>query len=191
MSNGIETSLSICAIFISLVSLLATFWQADLTRMHNMLSVRPRVLATHYLSGPDDKNGIYISNSGLGPAIITNLQVVINGKTFNGLGRNKWPEALNSIHIGGNCFLQAWPLEESILKSSEEVALLEVAKEKPPVCTQSLLKLLVQYGVKIKINYKSMYDEPGTYEAMLKIEDDAAKNLLRLSQEIERQESNR
>lgn len=181
MSRHLEAVLSACALIISMASLAATFWQAELTRTHNKLSVRPKIISTHHLYGSDGKNGIYLSNVGLGPAIITGLKVEVNGNSYSGLGTNRWPEALRAININSSCFRQAWPLRESTLKSSEEVALIELTAEKPKECLVDLLRLLVANGVTITLDYESMYNEPASHKATLKIDDEAAKNLLKLA----------
>ncbi|WP_207869398.1 hypothetical protein [Pseudomonas sp. 51_B] len=73
------------AIFISLLALGATVWQAHLSRAHNKLSVRPH-LAGHSTYNDEGVYKFELRNVGLGPAIITGARVYRNGVLVEGEG---------------------------------------------------------------------------------------------------------
>ncbi len=84
------------AIFISLLALGATVWQAHLARVHNKLSVRP------YLAGHSSwtEDGVYrleLRNDGLGPAIITGARAYRDGVLVEGEGPSLVKKAFEGI----------------------------------------------------------------------------------------------
>src|SRR5688572_25280527 len=80
LSEATVTAMS--AVFIALLALTVTIWQAALTRRHNRLSVRPHLRIDWLVSdeGTDEKVSVVLSNNGLGPAIIKRFQWKIDGK---------------------------------------------------------------------------------------------------------------
>ncbi|WP_447739587.1 hypothetical protein [Pseudomonas laurentiana] len=83
------------AIFISLLALSATVWQAHLSRAHNKLSVRPH-LAGHSTYTDDGIYKFELHNVGLGPAIITGARVYRSGVQVEGEG----PPLVSKVFIG-------------------------------------------------------------------------------------------
>ncbi|MBO2638287.1 hypothetical protein I6M42_16800 [Shewanella algae] len=75
--------IALVAVFISVLALAATFWQAHSSRRHNILSVRPRLSSSNNVKQKSDKIEYSISNKGLGPAIITYFGISIDGKHQN------------------------------------------------------------------------------------------------------------
>lgn len=60
------TLLSLAAVVISITAASISFWQLDLMREHNRLSVRPYLMITPHLTA--EKSGLYLSNEGLARA---------------------------------------------------------------------------------------------------------------------------
>jgi hypothetical protein len=64
------------ALIISIGALIVSSWQYSAQIEHNKLSVKPHMAVTYILeSGKRERNGIYVSNPGLGPAIIKTVSV--------------------------------------------------------------------------------------------------------------------
>jgi len=84
------------AILISLVALVATFWQAHLARKHNILSVQP-YLGGHAKWGDEHVYALTICNDGLGPAIITAGRAFCRGERIEGEGPAVIVKAFQSI----------------------------------------------------------------------------------------------
>jgi len=118
-----------------------------------------------YLEGGlEERNGIYIANPGLGPAIIKDLSVEVGGKSYNQTDKRMWPNLFHALEISPLCFRRRSIQLGGVLKPGEEVALLTVTHAKPPVvgehvCHIQLLKLLKAEGLKVRIQYESMYGE--------------------------------
>ena len=81
---------SIIAILVGLMALFVSLWVGVETRWHNRLVVRPRISIEHYAFGP--KTGVWLVNHGLGPALIDEIHVYIDGKFYG-----KAPDALDSL----------------------------------------------------------------------------------------------
>jgi hypothetical protein len=64
---------------IAFLALSFTIWQGYLTRKHNRITVKPSLFVFNdFMSGGHDK-GIFIVNNGVGPAIIKEIIVVVDG----------------------------------------------------------------------------------------------------------------
>ena len=75
----IERVLSVSAIAISLMVLLLSVWQVREFMAHNRMSVHPDITLDRLASGEDPRVGLYLSSTGLGPAIVREMQIVFDG----------------------------------------------------------------------------------------------------------------
>ncbi|MCA0177976.1 MAG: hypothetical protein LCH73_17085 [Proteobacteria bacterium] len=165
MTKRIELYLSVSAVAISVVALLLSWYQLDVGRRHNQLSVRPLLLLTPHLEGPTGRNGLYLSNQGLGPAILRDIRVTVGEQSFEGLGKSKWREVLIALDSDPNCFALAWPQEQSALKIGEEIALLSPTKAGILSCGVATMVLLTQRRFTVDIQYESLYGDSHTLSA--------------------------
>ena len=157
--RGIEFYLSILAVFIAFAALVVSSLQLNLSREHNKLSVRPKILITPYLEGPGGRNGLYIENSGLGPGTINSFVVSAPSGTYSGFGKDRWAEILESNGLDSFCFAKGWPDPETTLKEGQKIALLEISKSKPDGCYIKALEVFQKKEISLTINYHSMYKE--------------------------------
>jgi hypothetical protein len=81
-----NTIIAICGVIIAVASLGVSAFVAWATRKHNRLSVRPLLgFTTTFSVGATA--GLRLSNSGLGPARITNSQLTFKGKLLGEFSR--------------------------------------------------------------------------------------------------------
>jgi hypothetical protein len=73
-----NTVIAVCAVIIAATSLAVSVYEARATRKHNRYSVRP-VLELGIWFKPGDISGLFLSNSGLGPAAVTNSSLSFDG----------------------------------------------------------------------------------------------------------------
>jgi len=75
---------AIAAAVIAACALVATIWQAFLTRAHNRLSVRPHLVRSidRHVDGTGTEMTLRIKNCGIGPAIVRERGFCIDGKPF-------------------------------------------------------------------------------------------------------------
>ncbi|WP_242705203.1 MULTISPECIES: hypothetical protein [Streptomyces] len=74
-----ETVTAICAVVIAVASLVVSVYQTRAMRQHNRHSVRP-ILQLHQGWPAGGRAGIRLINSGLGPAIIVDGTLTVDGE---------------------------------------------------------------------------------------------------------------
>lgn len=156
----LETSLAGIALIISVASAIFSWRQVEIAEKHNRISVYPLLYVTTHAEGPGGRNGIFLTNVGLGPAIITSFTAKAKGFTATGFKADMWPEVLQAAGVKPFCFATAWPLERSALKAGDELGLSFVTKaEGATDCYAELIKLMGDTEVEVAITYQSMYGE--------------------------------
>ncbi|MQY04996.1 hypothetical protein [Actinomadura macrotermitis] len=76
-----NTVIATCATFIAVLSLGVSFLEARATRRHNRYAVRP-LLELWFTKTDGGPAGIVLVNRGMGPAIITRIELVLDGRPF-------------------------------------------------------------------------------------------------------------
>ena len=92
-----ETIISIC---IASAALIITLYEVHATRRHNRLSVLPKL--TFYGDEETDEFifQLRLKNEGLGPAIITDFEITLDGETIEGgASPTSWNIFLNKLNI--------------------------------------------------------------------------------------------
>lgn len=84
--------ISICAIIIAILSLFVTVYESYQQRRHDRLSVKP-VLQVIF-STENNWEGFKLKSSGLGPAVISWIEVFVDGKLVHG-----WQEAMERLNL--------------------------------------------------------------------------------------------
>jgi hypothetical protein len=103
--------IAVCAVVIAGASLVVSVYEARATRKHNRYSVRP-VLELNMSFKVGETAGLILSNSGLGPAAVTNSSLSFDGKPlgeFNESNVNRVRAVLSvrpsAVTLGGQPFL--------------------------------------------------------------------------------------
>ncbi|MHA6833136.1 hypothetical protein [Ralstonia pseudosolanacearum] len=151
---------------------------------------RPYAITTQYFDDTGKKYGIYLSNAGLGPAIIKDMLVTVGGRTYSGLGASIWPQFGADMGIGGMiCLRSAWPPQDSVMKVGEEVPLFTVSDFAAAGCMLQMFQLLANNDIVVEVRYASLYgDEFSSINHMRLNNSDAihlAEQLKRLSSIVE------
>ena len=158
---AVQNVVGVLALCISIVAAIFAWQQVEISRVHNRLSVAPILHVTPYAEGKSGRSGIYVSNVGLGPAIIKEFSVKAGGVVASGFESDQWPEILTAADTNPLCFATAWPKADSAVKAGEELPLVFVTKaEGSDICYAELIKLIGGQGVDISIQYESIYGEP-------------------------------
>lgn len=154
-----ERLISLAALAVACGALCTSLWQLNMARQHNILSVRPFLMVTPHFAGLGGKNGLYLTNEGIGLGRITSLSVSVSGKTYTGLGENQWPHILRDIGIEPLCFSIAWPTKLAALRPGAEIEILGVSKRAVPGCELAMISFLTRKDVSIELHYTSLYEE--------------------------------
>ena len=152
-----EIALPTLALVISIASAVFTWQQVD---KHNHISVKPLLQITPYAEGKAGKNGIYLSNVGLGPAIISGFTVASSTFEVSGFSSDRWVEILRAAQVDPMCFATGWPREGATIKAGDELPLISLTKAGGAErCYAEMIKLMGGAGVKASIEYHSVYED--------------------------------
>lgn len=176
--GSIETIIAVLALLISLVAVYFTREQLEVSRLHNRLSVKPILDVTPHAEGTDGRNGFYLTNVGLGPAILTSFSASTGDLSMEGFGSDRWQSVLNAAEANENCFATGWPREAAALKSGDEIALFEVTSANDSeFCFAEMIKLMGGVGIDVKVGYQSIYKEEWVKESSTRVESQVIKQL--------------
>ena len=134
-------------------------------RNHQRLSVKPNVRVVAYLEGQDLRNGIYITNVGLGPAIIKSVQIIDGTTTHQLPGLDPWPLILANMHLDSLCFLKGHPIPDSVIRPGEELPFVAKTRAGRIDCDLPVASLVAKNSLRFKVAYESMYEEPFKFES--------------------------
>ena len=159
LSNHPERLISLAAPVVASGALCVSFWQLDIARKHNVLSVRPYVMVTPHAGA--GKEGLYLSNEGIGLGVLTYMSVTVGEKVYSGLGKSQWPKILLDLKLEPLCFSIAWPTEFAAVRPGLELEILGKSKKfgSYPICAAQMRGVLTRKDIKIELHYKSLYGE--------------------------------
>lgn len=157
--NHPERLISLAALAVAFGALCVSLWQLNMARQHNILSVRPFIMVTPHFAGTGGKNGLYLTNEGIGLGIVTSMSVSVSDKTYTGLGTNQWPNILLDMGLEPLCFSIAWPTKLAALRPGMEIEILGPSKKPFPGCEHALINFLTRKNVSIELHYTSLYEE--------------------------------
>lgn len=150
---------SITALFVSASTSYFANENLKTAQLHNKLSVEPLLRVTPMMAGDTGKNGLFVSNMGLGPAIVKNFSVVANGTMYDGFSEDHWPTILQNMGINPACFATGWPNLDSVVRPREEPLPLLYLSKVDSVCMPEMVKLVGGKEIMIKFEYQTIYQE--------------------------------
>jgi len=132
-------------IIIALSAVVVSVMQTRIQQDHNKLTVQPYLHSSLGQSFDDDIVSVYVVNDGFGPAIIERITFTYNNKTYNSL--EEYLNASGEIKNRKGSYNYS---KNSVFKSNQQNLLVQ-------------LKGMKIRNVKVDIEYKSIYNEKGTY----------------------------
>lgn len=157
----IQSGTALLAVFASIVAVVFTWQQVEMSRRHTRLSVTPILQITPYLEGKGGRNGLYLTNDGLGPAIIKGFSIKSGNIVASGFESDRWSEILRTASINPACFGTGWPKIESTIRPGVEIPLVFATKAPgTEVCLVEVVKLIGGNPIEINVEYESIYSEP-------------------------------
>jgi len=168
------------AVLISMAAAFFAWKQVDVSQTHNRLSVTPLLQITPYMEGKTGRNGLFLSNDGLGPAIVKGFSVRSGGVVAAGFESDRWHEVIATTLANPACFGTGWPKGESVLKPGAEVPLVFGTRaEGSDACLIEVVKLIGGNPVEISVDYESIYGERKRLLANSKVSSKSLENLYR------------
>lgn len=146
--NEPEMIVAWSAMFISLLALLATMYEANLERENQLLSVWPRLTIQVHLSNTQGY-GIEVSNKGLGPAIVKTAKIKVDGKQLH-----SWEGAFRELKVSGSLTVITSSLDSSIISQNEIVTAIKV---EDAIGGYNVGK--VNHRIGLEVCYCSVYDD--------------------------------
>ncbi|PPC84922.1 MAG: hypothetical protein CTY37_09235 [Methylotenera sp.] len=148
---------------IALCALGATFWQGYLSRRHNRLSVKPHIEIAIGFNFIQQEYYINMLNNGLGPALITKIQLLVDGVEVDTQTSEVFCDVISEVFhlyrykqnyliISGSYMMK--PSEE---KTFLKVEILDSLNSFPIIDSEEIHN--VNSRLKVKIGYESMYGE--------------------------------
>ena len=150
-----DTVVSLSAIIIAIASIVVTIWQGIENRNHNRLSVRPKLEINFQLT--KDNFGYILKNNGLGPAVITDKKLFVDGKEISYSGFSGYDDFIEKLGLKDRKVTHMGIYPGKTIKANEQINIIGFSINKSDDLDSLLPKIFSR--VKIKIGYKSMYDE--------------------------------
>lgn len=150
---------AISSAVIALCALVFSIWQGMVARKHNKLSVRPH-LSTW--SSADEEKGFYsfeIINNGIGPAIVEEATVKVDGKPIAGKAADAVENAVKilfaDLRYRAN---HSYFMKGDTMAPNERCGLIELQfSDEPPPSAEVIARAMKR--VVVEITYKSFYGE--------------------------------
>ena len=162
-----QNALTLASIFVAACALGLTIWQGVEQRIHNRKSVLPivNVVIESAPSATGNEAGVYLRNTGIGPADITGIGVFYKGKPLidaselRGLLDSRWPPGSERP---GKRLWRVWKIpfnnkiESAILSVGEQQYLIALCNDSwTPEFVQALSDIL--QDIVVHMRWKSVY----------------------------------
>lgn len=152
-----DKALSLLAIFLSLGTLIVFLYQTNLIKKQQYASVLPYLEMGQENTGTD--HFVFaVENKGVGPAIIEDIEIKVDGKPFKGshvdILRELYSEINDSI---ASKFYYSSISPGTFIPSGGRIELIEVIESY--YASRELANIFDSSNLSLKITYKSIYDE--------------------------------
>ncbi|WP_341501924.1 hypothetical protein [Gallaecimonas sp. GXIMD4217] len=165
---SLEKTMNIAVTVIAIIALVVSIWQGVVTREHNRLSLKPYLLSNPVVTGDKGRDGVFVSNDGVGPAFIKSAKIIINQEAFD-LTAGDLRVMYESVGLNPDCFVNRYLPVGAVLKPSEEVHLISVTGADILGCKLEMMSLLASKDVELSIRYASAYDEEYIYKGVVSL----------------------
>lgn len=160
--DSFELLISVCAIIVAIFAFITSVCQAYFTRRHNKLSVKPILSVEFNLAYKnDDDFGISLKNNGIGPAILKDLKVFVEGKLASNFSRDNWEKVFELIQIPKNWepLISCTTIKPDYsISAGDKKQLLKINKKGLETNTLEDMRNFLK-KLKIQITYESIYGE--------------------------------
>jgi hypothetical protein len=150
-----NTVIAVCGVVIAVTSLGVSAYVAWATRKHNRLSVRPLLgFTTTFPVGATA--GLRLSNSGLGPARITNSQLIFDGNLLGEFSRTYVDDLRSRLDVRPHATTLG---RQPFLDTDYQQFLLSVDPYDPSQHRE--FRELIEGRLRLEIQYESIYGGEG------------------------------
>ena len=154
-ANTLQQITAIATVIIALTAVFISIWQILSTRKHNRLSVTPLMRYYIVYNKSEMEQGIYLSNTGIGPAIIISYKVTVDGKETPKNRYLDWSLHTNKLDID-NSFVRFRKSNIGVtISKGETLPLLTACENIDKKQENKFLAALLR--ISIEIEYESIY----------------------------------
>jgi hypothetical protein len=150
-----STIVAICATLIAVVSLAVSVYEGLETRRHYRLSVRP-LLKLDVSLHPGQTSGLRLMNVGLGPAVITETHLTVDGQPLGAFSESNVNPVRDSLGLASRPAAVTFASTE-YLDTNYDRYLLSVEDYDPDVHANFID--LLRRRLRLDIHYESLYDD--------------------------------
>lgn len=180
-NNTYSNIASTIALIASILAVIFSWQQNSITKEHNRQSVKPILQLTPMAEGDGKRNGLFLSNVGLGPAIIKKFEVSTKNNNVSGFESDKWDSILTAANVKADCFATAWPTNNATVQVDGEVPLLSITNsDNHDKCLPEMIGLVGGDEIQVKITYQSIYGDTFVENATTAIRSKTVDNLYKL-----------
>lgn len=151
-----EFIIAVASIAIALSALAVAIWQGILMRRHNRLSLRPHLTFRQMMSEANPQFSLELLNNGIGPAIIKDFQVLLDGGREDHFDAQGWMALLDLVGLKGRAIGAVCDSEE-FLAAGQSLQLIKYESLPAPMGTRELRQALRR--MEVHIEYQSVYGD--------------------------------
>ena len=144
---------------IALCALVFSIWQSSLVRKHNRISFRPHLTTWAHSEHTQGIYAVDLLNNGLGPALIKNFKIKVDGKVMSGEGTDPIDKAIKILFPSEQFNAQYAYLGEKYAMGAKDkcrVVIIQFYGEKLPA--SDYLEHTINRA-DLEVEYKSFYGE--------------------------------
>lgn len=171
-----EIDAAVGSLVVATCAFVLTIFQFCATKKHNLLSVKPRLTswldATYVFNQEtglqDFHYKVYLSNIGIGPALINRFDLYVDGEKVQKVGLEKIDEAVRLLFPVGNYRIQyrAYLTKGGALSVDQRQMLVHLVFPAGGVPDPTTLEQ-AKKRIKLKVEYQSIYeDETWPYDSL-------------------------
>lgn len=154
-----KDAVSYTAAVVAIAALGVSFWQGYASHKHNLLTVRPLLLAYADFTVAREDAGLIIQNRGTGPAIVSATALSLGGHHLGTISRNGWLEALRRGGISSKMSTITWSIEPGFVIDTDNPVVLIRPSTSASVEDLSQLGTFVKSRLHADVWYCSLYEQ--------------------------------
>lgn len=147
--------ISLCAMFISICTLIVFVYQTSLVRKQQYMSVFPHVMVGH-VSFATKNYQLILVNQGIGPAILKDIRVIYKDKVFEG-DLAQFLEITQHVNTDSIDFYYSNIVRDMLIPANEQVVLL--GNKGTQINGKHLFDILHDENLRFELEYESIYGE--------------------------------
>lgn len=158
----------ITALVVALLALILTIGQAYVQRLHNHISVQPRVNAYFTALADDGGRGIYLVNNGLGSGFVKSVRVSLDGVEVGALSGSGFVDAVLLLGFDITCFVIRGPRPNDSFRVGEEIGLIALMPNARAGCESYSERFSREIGKRLTytISFESIYGDSFEYASV-------------------------